>query len=499
MSDRDLRDLYENVRRGDEYVAPVQENSLYRNVYLEKKNIGGDLSDVVLLKAFKSRLALCDDNCRRKLLDFLSKDSKTHQEYKGNILESLLQSSGFESDGPLFKQIGSILMDFDLDWNELSKIPEINANVPLIAPKLTGARGELDLLSIFKERLNNIIIDPSMIDYRKKLPLNAERLYTLFFSTAFAESTVSVGKGELLLALFSDCSKGSVGDLMAKKAQSGAEVQDFKDDANLSVGNIQIELKTGKGRLISGRGSGFAAQNKAIEAAFNARTINGVPEVSKRAAEQGGITSNEQFANLLINLPGDKQGACAMDGHLKKMNFSAYIPEMITILNKYMPQLSHSQLDNNLYQSVDDHTPDPENPNFRDIEHDHKKADPYTDDIKIDIARNKILCATILYAYAAAGEHFQYVMCVLSGESTVKGQKVAMDGNLSKARYLDCSTLDGIVSAVWDGFIEIDRGGAGSARWVKGRWKNKNPDGEGIYISYPESNTSIETQKAVAL
>lgn len=36
MSDSDLRNLYESVRRGKEYVAPKRESELYNNVYLEK-------------------------------------------------------------------------------------------------------------------------------------------------------------------------------------------------------------------------------------------------------------------------------------------------------------------------------------------------------------------------------------------------------------------------------------------------------------------------------
>jgi len=52
MSDRDLRNLYENVRRGDDYIAPGREHELYRNVYIEKsgndelKKLCGKLNDI---------------------------------------------------------------------------------------------------------------------------------------------------------------------------------------------------------------------------------------------------------------------------------------------------------------------------------------------------------------------------------------------------------------------------------------------------------------------
>ena len=36
MSDHDLRNLYEGVRRGDGYAAPRRENELYKNIYMEK-------------------------------------------------------------------------------------------------------------------------------------------------------------------------------------------------------------------------------------------------------------------------------------------------------------------------------------------------------------------------------------------------------------------------------------------------------------------------------
>ena len=52
MSDRDLRNLYENVRRGDEYVAPRSESGLYDSLYLEKRGnselklLCGKLNDI---------------------------------------------------------------------------------------------------------------------------------------------------------------------------------------------------------------------------------------------------------------------------------------------------------------------------------------------------------------------------------------------------------------------------------------------------------------------
>ena len=45
MSDRDLRNLYEGVRRGDEYVAPRRESELYKSVLLERQDMSTNNGD----------------------------------------------------------------------------------------------------------------------------------------------------------------------------------------------------------------------------------------------------------------------------------------------------------------------------------------------------------------------------------------------------------------------------------------------------------------------
>ena len=58
MSDKDLRNLYESVRRGDEYVAPKRELELYEAVYTEQLDLE-DPDSVALLNRDAQNTVLC--------------------------------------------------------------------------------------------------------------------------------------------------------------------------------------------------------------------------------------------------------------------------------------------------------------------------------------------------------------------------------------------------------------------------------------------------------
>lgn len=59
MSDRDLRNLYENVRRGDEYVAPQRMENLYNSVINENDNSSLDADAMALLNRDAENTVLC--------------------------------------------------------------------------------------------------------------------------------------------------------------------------------------------------------------------------------------------------------------------------------------------------------------------------------------------------------------------------------------------------------------------------------------------------------
>lgn len=112
MSDHDLRSLYENVRRGDEYVAPRRESELYGDVYNTlNENVGlytkakqggykhlGDVSDQDFVKI--NRMVTSGDAIKQ-IQAYLSEKQYTPESFKGaddyRILIELLDDAAFEN------------------------------------------------------------------------------------------------------------------------------------------------------------------------------------------------------------------------------------------------------------------------------------------------------------------------------------------------------------------------------------------------------------------
>lgn len=79
------------------------------------------------------------------------------------------------------------------------------------------------------------------------------RLFEEIANYAFAEGTVSVGKFELVISLFTEATKGSVGDLAIHLEDKNGQ---------------QIEVKVGMARVVSQRKAGYQVANLAIETAI---------------------------------------------------------------------------------------------------------------------------------------------------------------------------------------------------------------------------------------
>ena len=79
------------------------------------------------------------------------------------------------------------------------------------------------------------------------------RLFEELANYAFAEGTVSVGKFELIISLFTEATKGDVGDLAVHLLDGNGQ---------------QIEVKVGMARVVSQRNSGYKVANLAIETAI---------------------------------------------------------------------------------------------------------------------------------------------------------------------------------------------------------------------------------------
>ena len=157
-------------------------------------------------------------------------------------------------------------------------IEALNINWDLVHEFVKSEKPSLEALIIpmtnpensgIKTSIVDIIVDRFEIDSKA-----AEQLYYSLFNLPFAESTVSVGKGELVLALFTDAKKGQVGDIEIAgfKASDDEESVPVKGKrTGLDSGSIQIEVKVGKARVISARNGKFLDPNIDIERAFAAR------------------------------------------------------------------------------------------------------------------------------------------------------------------------------------------------------------------------------------
>ena len=143
-----------------------------------------------------------------------------------------------------------------------------------------------------------------------------ERFYFSVFARDFKEGNVSVGRGELALSLLTEAKKGNPGDLL--------------------IGQQQVELKTGKARVLSARKRGFADDRKkidqiidqhfaSIEVKVDTTDVEGVPPEDQEAPSEDILSSinrdfwNNAFAKevltkekLTLALAGSKDGADAL-------------------------------------------------------------------------------------------------------------------------------------------------------------------------------------------
>ena len=228
MSDKDLRSLYENIRRGDEYVAPKRESELY---------------DDVLNEATVSVVG--DDNVKHKIevdndvAGYVLKYIKTAGLSK-NFREFATTKKGYKpNDNAAFESIESVIRFSDVS-DILSKIFKkftvSNKGLPLLKP--FSRHGEtFSLLSaggdqyLFDKLVSHYKIDPEEMD---KL---VSKLITNQMMPSRGQST---GNGELLfLLLFGDT------------------VSPDKSDIEIAGGHT-LEVKEGDARV--GSGADFAVQ-----------------------------------------------------------------------------------------------------------------------------------------------------------------------------------------------------------------------------------------------
>jgi hypothetical protein len=190
---------------------------------LPRQKVGIYFEDVNLFRSEGDGYELVgsvDDKDYRKIVNIIKKEGD-------KSINSLVEQSGFVDQT---RYIKNFFGDFDVNYGEIEILSQIKQKMNSITSKIGGTQGELSLHEAVFPVLEKILANET--------PEKMQEFYNSLFVKSFSEGNVSVGDGELLLSLFTECFKGDVGDL---KTPSG----------------LNVELKVGKGRIISARGGGF--------------------------------------------------------------------------------------------------------------------------------------------------------------------------------------------------------------------------------------------------
>lgn len=293
------------------------------------------------------------------------------------VINILSKKAGFDSQDKFLK---ILFKEYDVDYSKLQKFVEDKDSLNVLGEDLSGLMGEVDLFKICY---------PQMYFLNKEE--EKKQFYNQLFVRKFEEGVVSVGAGELALAVLTEAKKGRTGDLELPKG-------------------LQIEVKTGMGRVISARGAGFANDRKLIN----------------------GIATGE------INID-QVNPAEDFNSKLCKKAFSTEVFK--NVVNYKEPEL-----------------------------------------------RKDFMGALLLYEYGnqgnldgGPGEQHGFNILLAVYQKGFQDRKTKPDqldkGTFFKSNYVNVGQLSSVINAVENGMIKFKF------------------DGEGVYIYYPGSNTSVKFAK----
>lgn len=385
-------------------------------------------------------------------------------ERQSELVEDWIHQAGYsDREGVVGAILFRTIYNF-VDWNRLHGFVVSNEkNRTSLQDLING--GFKDTLV---DSIRSIIRDDLM-------EANLDNLYYTLFGITFSESTVSVGRGELILSLFTSCKKGSVGDLeYLHGTNSGAGEGNKKSEGGLEVQlggeSVQVEVKTGKGRAVSARGGMFRKANLAIEAAVMGTSTKMTPEVVKAGGFE--VLTDQDGVEIIVLPQRNNKG--------KVVSYQAIQDEMFTtedFLNalknadQYLPKLQPFGVAMKELRSI---LPGLEG-----------KVNSFDE---IRSIRHQLSLACLLYAYANPGAQkkggFKYLLLIKqSGKDATKQLPASVgEGTFEEVELIDCSTLEKIYIAMQNGTLVLSRGGA---------MEGKALDGEGVYISYTGSDTNI--------
>lgn len=181
------------------------------------------------------------------------------KEDTNKVLDKLIEINNLSELGPSIK---SIFNDYEIDYNVVQKILIDNKNNLPLQNVLTG---DYQVINLKK------LIMPVFVGYKDRPGSgilagmdNQPQIFEEFYYRVFdlqivgGSNVVSVGKGEALLALFTDATKTKV-----QKAKGEQEA--VKGDITFANGTIEVKVqRKGAGRIASQRGKGFDVMNTSI-------------------------------------------------------------------------------------------------------------------------------------------------------------------------------------------------------------------------------------------
>ena len=316
------------------------------------------------------------------------------EDYK--IIQELAKKSGFKTEDRFLKILFQAFNNVNYDG--LKDLVNKKDGLNVLLPAFTKEVGSMELYNICKPQLEMFLPEEDHLQF-----------YNMLWARDFKEGNVSVGNGELALALLTEAKKGSVGDL--------------------EIGNTSIELKTGKGRVISARGQNFVDDKSKIE----------------RIAVYGGLETEDGSYTL------DGINASTWNSTFCKQGLTKQVLE--EIVNKY---------------PVDESG-------------DKSKADAGI------FARIQYICGHLLHAYGNGapdaeneddgGHKFDIWLGVYQHgmKASNKGPDRFAEGTWNKANYIMVKTQAIINQAIDQGLIKF------------------NIDGDGVYGYFPKSSSTASS------
>ncbi len=268
MSDRDLRNLYENVRRGEKYHAPKRMAGLYNEVTataLDANPVDSyTFNDKQTPDAQPEDIAPNGKAAQQTQPETQNKDSQPVDPKRiKDVVIKWINSTKF-TDAPgkqIYYDVAEMIqfgLSLDLleDFiNKKSSITPLTNAVQQWTTKISPDSTTPPPKHSIRQELLMPLINSVFDQTHPMAQEGARRLFEELSNYTFTEGTVAVGKFELAIALFTEAVKGSVGDL--------AVVLKTKEE--------QVEVKVGKARVTSSRGGGFKLGNLGMEKALVGR------------------------------------------------------------------------------------------------------------------------------------------------------------------------------------------------------------------------------------